>query len=124
VIKTLINVFLGKKWTAWLWTAVVIAACLWPGKKMPEAPSMGFDKVVHIILFFTWALLWLTVDQIRASRVIVAGLLFGLLTEICQERLPIDRTFDWWDLLADAAGIFLAYGLKKAFLDRYLQRLY
>jgi VanZ family protein len=124
VIKTLLNLFLGKKWTAWLWTCVVILACLWPGKKMPEAPTVGFDKLVHAILFFTWAVLWLSVDQAKSVRVILLGLLFGLLTEICQQLLPIDRTFDWWDALTDAAGILMGYGFKKVLLDRYLQRLY
>jgi hypothetical protein len=124
VIKPLINFFLGKKWIAWTWTIIVIVACLWPGKKMPEAPSMGFDKVVHGVLFFTWTVLWLSVYRTRTLRILITGLLFGMATEICQHLLPIDRTFDWWDALTDAVGILLGYYFKKLVLDRYLQRLY
>ncbi len=114
----------GNKWLAWFWTFLVVLACVWPGKDIPEAPMPGFDKIVHAGLFTTWTVLWLCIFPANTKWVVIAGIFLALGTEICQDLLPIDRTFDWLDALTDAAGIFLGWTFKNLILDRYLQRLY
>jgi len=124
LLNTTIRLFSKTKWFAWIWTILILIACSWPGKSMPEAPVVGFDKIVHIGLFSVWAVLWLMASRKKALIIILLGFAYGLGLEVYQQLLPFDRTFDWWDALADAAGILLGAGFKKVVLDRYLQRLY
>ncbi len=49
---------------------------------------------------------------------------YGLGLEFYQQLLPFDRTFDWWDAVADAVGVGIGYTLTKLALKNYLQRLY
>jgi hypothetical protein len=122
--KSLIRLFTETKWIAWLWTLCILLACTIPGKSIPSSPVIGFDKVVHIGLFGVWIVLWLLATKRNAIACIAAGIIYGVALEIYQQLLPFDRTFDWWDALADAVGVLLGYYFKIFVLDRYLQRLY
>ena len=124
MIRTISKKIFGNKWIAWIWTFLILLACTWPGKSMPAAPIVGFDKLVHVSMFIGWAVLWLTVYPSKTWTVIIAGVLYGVGLEFYQQLLPFDRSFDWWDALADAVGVFAGFGFKTWILDRYLQRLY
>ena len=117
--------FISKNpWLAWIWTFLILAACTWPGKDIPAAPVAGFDKVVHMGLFTVWTVLWLLAFPKKALLIIVLGFSYGLGLEFYQQLLPFDRTFDWWDAVADAVGVLLGFSFKTLFIDRYLHRLY
>lgn len=124
MIKILYKYLLGQKWLAWLWTILILVACTWPGKDIPEAPVGGFDKIVHIGMFVGWAILWLSVLPSRMLPVVVTGMFYGVALEFYQQLLPFSRTFDWWDALADAVGVIIGYGFTVLILNRYRQRLY
>lgn len=121
---SLLKYFSRYSWLAWFWTILILVACTWPGKDIPSAPVVGFDKFVHSSLFVGWATLWLLVYPRKSTTVILLGMAYGLGLEFYQQLLPFDRTFDWWDAVADAAGVLIGYGFKTLVLDRYLQRLY
>jgi hypothetical protein len=123
-MRSTITKFFANKWVGWFWTLLILVACAWPGKDIPEAPIAGFDKFVHSSLFIVWSILWLNIVPSSAGRVIAVGMLYGLALEFLQQLLPFDRTFDLWDALADAVGVLLGYLIKTKILDRYLQRLY
>lgn len=117
--------FLSKHpWIAILWTLLILVACSWPGKDIPEAPVVGFDKLVHAGLFGGFTVLWLLVYPQKSVTVILAGIAYGVGIEFYQEIMPLDRTFDLLDIVADSVGVFLGFGFKAIVLDRYLQRLY
>jgi VanZ family protein len=111
-------------WIAILWTFIILLACSWPGKDIPEAPVTGFDKLVHAGLFGVWTVLWLISYPSKAVNIILAGIAYGVAIEFYQQIMPLDRTFDWLDIAADSVGVFLGFGFKALVLDRYLQRLY
>lgn len=113
-----------RNWIAWLWTLAILVACSLPGKSLPAAPVMGFDKIVHVGLFCVWIILWLLATRNKALFYILLGMVYGLALEFYQQLLPFDRSFDWWDALADAVGVLLGYFFKVWVIDRYLQRLY
>lgn len=112
------------RWIAIVWTLLIFVACSWPGKQMPEAPIVGFDKLVHVGLFGTWTVLWLLAYPEKAILIILSGIAYGVGIEFYQEAMPLDRSFDWLDIVADSIGVFLGFGFKSILLDRYLQRLY
>lgn len=111
-------------WLAWFWTFLILVACTWPGKDIPTAPIMGFDKIVHTGLFTVWTILWLLAYPRKSSLIVLAGMSYGLGLEFYQQLLPFDRTFDWWDAVADAAGVSVGFTFKSFVIDRYLHRLY
>lgn len=112
------------KWTWITWTVLMFIVCNLPASKLPKASFIGLDKIVHFILFAGWTSLLLRSFRPTVAFAILTGLAFGVLIELCQQLLPFNRTFDWWDVVADAAGIVAGLVIKSALLDRYLQRLY
>jgi hypothetical protein len=93
-----------QRWPAILWTLAIIVACTLPGQSLPDAPVVGFDKVVHIGMFVGWAFLWMMLFPEKTRFIFLIGIFFGILLEFYQQLLPFDRSFDWWDALADGVG--------------------
>lgn len=97
------------------WTFVVLVLCVLPGGALPSAPTVGLDKFVHATLFFVFAVLWVIRDsQPLTICIAVAGMLLAVSTEILQEVLPLSRSGDPFDALADAAGLFLGLLMGRA----------
>lgn len=124
LFKAVLDFISRNQWIAITWTLLILLACSWPGKDIPQAPVVGFDKLVHAGLLVGWTVLWLLVYPAKSKTIILLGVTYGLGLEFYQQILPFDRTFDWWDALADSVGVLLGYGFKTLVLDRYLQRLY
>lgn len=124
ILKRFFNFFAKNSWIAIVWTLVILAVCTLPGKNVPNPPFPNFDKLVHLGMFVIWSVLWLLSHPAKGKLIIILGMAYGLGIEFYQQILPFDRTFDWWDALADSVGVLLGYGFKTLILDRYLQRLY
>ena len=97
------------RWPAILWTLLILLACSWPGRDLPAAPVVGFDKIVHIGLFTGWSFLWLVALPGRGTWVVLTGIAYGIFLEFYQQWLPFDRSFDWWDAAADGLGVLIGY---------------
>ncbi|TLV03141.1 VanZ family protein [Dyadobacter luticola] len=123
-MKILTDLFTKRPWLAWFWTLLILVACTWPGKDLPAAPMMGFDKIVHVSLFFVWTILWLLVYPQKSTLLVIAGMAYGVGLEFYQQLLPFDRTFDWWDAAADAAGVLVGFVFYWLVFRTYRQRLY
>lgn len=89
---------------------LIIVAVLIPGSKIPDVQVVGFDKLVHLCMFGTWALAWRYDFRIHYRPFVAfsVGFAFSVLTEFLQVFAE-GRTFDGWDIMAD--GIGLALGL-------------
>ncbi|CAG4998361.1 hypothetical protein DYBT9275_01985 [Dyadobacter sp. CECT 9275] len=124
MLPTILRFFTQSPIASWFWTFLILLACTWPGKDIPAAPVVGFDKLVHAGLFIVWINLWLLQSKGNANRLIVIGMGYGLALEFYQQLLPFDRTFDWWDAVADAVGVLTGYLFFKFIMSPYLQRLY
>ena len=83
------------------------------------------DKLYHIAAFVGYALLWQRAGA-RPRTIIATGLLFGVFIEVWQHLLPIGRTADPYDALADAIGLALGIWVgavaKRAQAERMQQR--
>ena len=88
-----------------------------PGSLLPSVkPVIGLDKVVHILMYATFAFLCLWgyrkqfIDNGTGYRkraiwlAVIISIAYGGLTEIIQETLVPGRTGDWFDFLADGIG--------------------
>ena len=97
------------------WVTLAYACGLVVGTHLPpsEGPDPEIpDKVLHFgaYLGFGWLL---AMSLLRFGRpawwAIPALLVFGAVDELTQ--IPVGRTADFWDWLADAAGIALGAGV-------------
>ncbi|MCF2501777.1 VanZ family protein [Dyadobacter sp. CY107] len=122
--QSIIQLLSRSPWIAWFWTFLILLACTWPGKDIPSAPVAGFDKIVHGGLFIIWITLWTLIYPKKATLLVLLGMAYGLGLEFYQQLLPFDRTFDWWDAVADTAGVLIGFAFKSLVIDRYRHRLY
>ena len=89
-----------------------------PGSLFPRPkPTIGLDKVAHVIMYagFAYACLWgyrkqfvsngLAYQKRAILLTIIISIAYGGLTEIMQETITVlHRSGDWRDLLADSIG--------------------
>lgn len=107
-----------------LWLALsVILLCL-PGSTIPRYPwpwlaTVQADKWIHAGLFGMLCLLFSL--PIRSSEqniqqkkkwlwwITLCGILYGILMEFVQKNWVLNRSFEFWDILADITGCLAAY---------------
>ena len=103
-----------------------------PGSLFPRVkPTIGLDKVAHILMYagFAFACLWAYRKQFVSNglsyqkRAIILTILisiaYGGLTEIMQETITVlHRSGDWRDLIADSIGTGLGVLIFYLFFRR------
>ena len=104
---------LSKVWLflGWLWIAIIFYLSLMPHPPEPISFS-GVDKVEHALAY---VLLMLWFSQIYLGlgiriRLIAAFIAMGVLIEILQGMTGY-RYFEYADMLADACGVMIGFGL-------------
>jgi len=100
-----------------LGAVMIFIASSIPAKYLPSQAFFGFDKIVHITLFFIFGLLVYRAlepingsGQINFARLffsIAVVIFYGIMDEIHQGSVP-GRTLDAYDALADTVGGLLA----------------
>ena len=75
-------------------------------------PSTGWDKANHLLAFSVMALLGMRAFPGRKTAVFAGLLAYGILIEVLQSFTP-SRSADWHDVVADAAGLALGWGMPK-----------
>ncbi|WP_128544347.1 VanZ family protein [Larkinella soli] len=108
------------KWAAIGWTIAIFLGCAWPNDELPEEIVTVNDKFIHASIFAVWAILWGMVYRLPA-RLFWIGVLYGFGIECYQGIMPINRTFDWFDLLADSLGVLIGVS-AVTFFQRRLSR--
>ncbi|ASO21388.1 hypothetical protein FHR81_002359 [Actinoalloteichus hoggarensis] len=82
-----------------------------PASGVPSAPP-GTDKLVHAAVFAALAATGLGAGVARLPLFLgLAG--YAGLTEVLQAVLPLGRSGDPWDVLADLVGLALGWGLLR-----------
>ena len=96
-----------------LWTLGILVACSLPGDELPtiNLDLLEPDKIAHFILFFLLGWFWLEALPVtRKNKLIIGilGALYAILTEVYQSVLPLGRTADPMDSVANMIGLFTA----------------
>lgn len=97
----------------YLWCAAILVLTTMPftsGTKQPESGGFRFDYLEHFMLFFALPALYYLSSGAWINRMIrdpyyifLVGILFSLLTEIQQYKIP-GRSFNYIDLLLNLGG--------------------
>lgn len=111
-----------------LWLILSLVLFTMPGSTLPQAgwfETWQVDKWVHAFLFLVLVYLFykpFLQGKIPANDnrwrwfIPLASVGYGILIEILQNGVIPNRSFDAWDIVADAAGCLLAWqawGRKK-----------
>lgn len=103
-------------------SAAIIYGTLFPAEMIVKSELWSFDKVIHMVGFGgLTALIWLHLKRIGSSGrpldvwALVWGIGAGALIELLQYLMPVNRSAEWGDLLADAVGSILAVVILRVF---------
>src|SRR5687767_5439850 len=102
------------------WTLIAVFSLITsPHITMPN----NTDKLYHALSYSVLMGWWLQLFPQPRTRLLLAGIFisFGIGIEFLQSFHPL-RHFDVWDMLANSAGILLAWLLGKTPLDQILYR--
>ena len=118
--------FVRNLWPALAWAVFVLVLCGLPGDKIPKLTFWQWlkpDKMTHLVIFGVQAWLLLTAFQSpHAPRsihthpvrwAILLTILFGVLTEVLQVYVFVNRFGDWKDAMANALGALLGVSIYR-----------
>lgn len=107
---------------ALMWLIAVTVLLILPGKDLPELDLFGIltDKVIHasvyagVVLLFSFYVL-MGEERYRTMLIYVClfAILHGIIMEFVQKYFAVNRAFDVLDMLADAIGCVIAFGISK-----------
>jgi VanZ family protein len=92
--------------------ALAVAILLWltlaPQQALPPEPGFG-DKWDHALAWTVLVLSGLVLAPRRPLALAAFALALGVVVEVLQGVMAFGRDSDWRDLIADAAGVALAF---------------
>ncbi len=98
---------------ALVWSVLILVLCSVPGESIPvDASLLSLDKWVHAGLFAAFGALWLRARPGRGWAIFALGVAFGVGIEIWQGALPIGRSADVLDAVADVVGLVAGLGAQ------------
>ena len=104
-----------------IWTLLIAVLTLLPGNYIPRTPTflewLSADKILHLILFGTYAYLMAEGLKKQASSSLLArypvifsliiGIVFAFFTEVMQKYVIPGRNGNVYDFIADVLGALL-----------------
>ncbi len=98
---------------ATVWTLLIFYGCTIPGKDLPPVHLFDhFDKVVHLVFFFIFYILWTLISYKSVKYryfILIMCFVLGFSIEYYQINYVKGRSFDIWDGIADTIGGLLGY---------------
>jgi VanZ family protein len=107
-------------WAAIGWTVAIFIACSLPNKGLPDLSS-NRDKWSHLAVFAVFGALWVWAGR-KVGWVIAVGVAYGILIEIWQGIMPLGRSCDLFDALADGVGVVLGVVVSEQLTTNSEQR--
>ncbi len=101
-----------------LWTTVLMVGFSIPGQTLQRLSFFSPDKLVHFGGFLILAILWMRAYPTSIWRIVVYGALFGFFVEVYQHLMPINRSFDIADALADFGGLLVGVQIGRPLVRR------
>ena len=77
-----------------------------------------FDKLFHFLMFF-FTMMWFMYITKNWLASAFSLIVLALILEWMQMNYIINRSFDWFDWIADGAGILICFLLLPFLIDKY-----
>lgn len=113
-----------KLWAAlgWVLVGAVVAGSLIPGPVVAEVVTLN-DKLLHAGAYFV-LMVWFAGFYRHSAYPIIATVLFALGLGLDLLQLLTDtRSFDWYDVAMNSAGVVLGFILSALLLGGWCQRI-
>ena len=101
---------------AFFWGLVILFLSLYPFKVKEDSIQLWqhTDKIVHFLMYVL--LTYLVLLNVKPKKclvkesifVVLSCILYGIVIEVIQEVMKLGRSFDFFDVLANSAGVFCA----------------
>lgn len=114
---------------AWLLLSTFLLTL--PGNQFPKEnwlDRIGFDKIVHLVLFALMVYLWClaistgippSARRVRFFKTLtLTWFAWGIAMEFVQRYCIPNRSFDFWDIVADGAGALLGFYLAFRYIKK------
>ena len=121
------RLFLKSNYSGILFTLVVAFLCLYPFESEKESTIPHFDKVIHVTLFLILSYFWMRglnaqnqYKKVQAKAVlitVISVIAYGVLIEVLQGMMHLGRSFDAFDIAADAVGVMFGFGIFRVVRD-------
>lgn len=113
-----------------LWTLFIASSCLLPASAFRQFTFdslFEIDKVVHLVLYFVFVVLWAISfpEQFSKRQKIILGAVsigYGVLIEVLQSVMALGRAYDIDDIIANTVGCILGL-LSISFVRRKMPLL-
>ncbi|WP_221259753.1 VanZ family protein [Flavobacterium okayamense] len=77
-------------------------------KGLPSITTLKFkDKIIHFMFYFVFVFLWsiaLKGKNIKILKIVLFAILYGIVIEILQSAITLNRQADVFDALANSFG--------------------
>ncbi len=101
---------------AFAWLTFITAMFLLPGDDLPKEgwlDAIYADKLVHVMFFAVLVYLFYRPLRHKSKNwlplISLIALVYGIAIEFIQGKWGINRSFDSWDIVADAIGCVTGY---------------
>ena len=109
--------------------ALLVYGSLFKFSKIPKLDLVFQDKLIHftayaLLCFVIFFLLVINKINNRLEKTITASIVFGVVIEILQVIFTSHRAFEFYDIVANTAGILTTsqlIHLKKSFIVKKLE---
>lgn len=119
-----------------LWTVVILVLTLLPGNYIPRVGSFWNlflpDKLIHIFLFSVLVVLLFSGfykqypgrgKRYITVKVLAFSIILAIISELLQALLPLGRSGNIYDIIADFAGIILGWLIFFQYLKKKQKKL-
>ena len=120
------NMFWRNNWLAFVWAIIILILCGLPGDQIPEITFLQWlkpDKFAHLILFGVLCFLLLkgfskqnqfpALNKKAISIALISSISYGVIVELLQETVFINRNGDIRDVFANTIGAYIGYLIFK-----------
>jgi len=100
-------------------TLITLFLTLIPSDKLISSNIWTYDKLGHLLMFGSWTYLFgiyqytSSYDNLNLLTIFLVGVSFGLVVELLQYLLPVNRNADLFDIAFDSLGSLIAVLILK-----------
>jgi hypothetical protein len=97
---------------------LILVLTLMPSNEVPSSSGIQLDKIVHFVLFFSFAFsliigllkqyFWKIMNRKALKFTIAIALSLAIVTEVLQYFMRVGRNFDWTDIGFNILGVLCA----------------
>lgn len=100
------------------WTLLIFYLCLNDTPSLPKINIINIDKIIHFLFYFVFVFLWIKSSKNISLHyfliVLILAIFLGISIEFLQEYYTQNRTFDWYDIVANVLGAIISFILVKS----------